>query len=75
MNIDQFKSDLVEAMKAKDTGQAELADLTGISQPTLSLFLSGARKGLSGGAVLALWPFVYGDKRPPAKDTPPEVEA
>lgn len=59
LSYDNFREDLFEAMRKQGIDQPSLARLTGISQSSISLFLT-KKRGLSGKAVLRLWSFVYG---------------
>lgn len=66
MNINQFRLDLEAAVEASGKSVSAIAQERNVQQASLSRFLSG-KTSLSGENILALWPFVYGDKRPPAK--------
>lgn len=57
-SLDQFRKDLADAMKDRKLSQIELAEKSGVSQSTISLFLT-SKRGLSGDATLKLLPFVY----------------
>ena len=74
MDMTQFKHDLAKALENTGHTQAELSKLSGVPQSTISLFLSGSRKGMTGDSMLKLWPFVYG-QHPPAKPPAPDQEA
>lgn len=63
MDMIQFKNDLAAVMATNGYTQAEAAKLSGVPQSTISLFLSGARKGMTGDSVFKLWPLVYGEMR------------
>lgn len=67
-DLNQFRIDLDAWMKKNAISQAFLSQASGVDQAILSRFLREDKpEGLSGKSVLALYPFVYGDKRPPAK--------
>lgn len=71
MNMQTFRSDLAKAIASKGYSQSKVAEITGVSQSSLSFFLSGERDGLSGESVLRLWFFVYGhEPTPPAEARP-----
>lgn len=57
-SLTDFRQALKNAMALKGLTQPELAEVAGVSQSSLSLFLT-EKRGLSGEAVLKLWPFVY----------------
>ena len=68
-SLTDFRQALQNAMELKGLTQPELAEITGVSQSSLSLFLT-KKRGLSGKAVLKLWPFVYGEIPPVTEATP-----
>lgn len=63
-NLESFRTDLATTLKGMT--QEELAEKSGVPQPTISNFVSGRTKAISCEKFLALYPFVYGDK-PPAQ--------
>ena len=68
-SLTDFRQALQNAMELKGLTQPELAEITGVSQSSLSLFLT-KKRGLSGKAVLKLWPFVYEQGTTTSKSTP-----
>ena len=72
MNIQQFRSDLKEALDREQKSANSLARETGIQQASLSRFLS-EKTSLDGDAVLRLWDFVYGDSPVSATPTTPST--
>lgn len=67
MNMLTFRADLQKAMQRDGFSQSRLAGASGVSQSSLSFFLSGERGGLSGENLLRLWPFVYGRELVPVQ--------
>ena len=70
MDINQFRQDLLAAVEASGKTVHAIARQTGVQHASLFRFLKGDT-GLNANTMLALYPFVYGDKRPPAKVDPP----
>lgn len=44
---------------------AKLARESGVEQASLSRFCKGDQRSLNGANIEKVWPFIYGDKRPP----------
>lgn len=57
-SLDTFRKDLKRSMLRAGYVQTDIAKEFGVSQGTISNFLSG-RRGISGAAILKLLPFVY----------------
>ena len=71
-DLAQFRKDLAAWMQTNGVSQKSLALASTVDQAILSRFLKKKDpEGLSGKSVLLLYPYVYGDKRPPAKTQPP----
>ena len=69
MNTENFRDDIRKMIGNGTMSQAELVRRSGVSQSTLSMFLSGESKELMSKHLFRLWPIVYG------KPLIPEQEA
>ena len=72
--MDAFKNAVRKAMKDRAMNQVSLAEATGISQSSLSLFLGNgknARTGISGESVLKLQSYFGGKTIPACREKTP----
>ncbi|MBI9113294.1 hypothetical protein [Maridesulfovibrio ferrireducens] len=60
-----LKEDLTHMLAESDWTASRLSIESGVPAPVLTRFLRGTRKGLHSSTVEKIWPFVYGEKRPP----------
>ena len=72
MNTELFRTHLRERMQITRATQIEVEEKTGVSQASISRFLSGAR--INSDNLFKLWEFVYEEQFPAAPSTPTEPE-
>lgn len=72
MNTELFRTHLRERMQIVRATQIEVEEKTGVSQASISRFLSGAR--INSDNLFKLWGFVYEGQFPAAPSTPTELE-
>lgn len=65
MNI---QKDLKQFLNETKWTQVELAKRSGVTQSTISMLLTGSRKGCGSKVLEKLWPYLYGDRRPVSHD-------
>lgn len=72
MNTELFRIHLREKMQLTQSNQIEVEELTGVSQASISRFLSGSK--INSDNLFKLWEFVYDGQFPIAPSTPTEPE-
>lgn len=72
MNTELFRTHLRERMQITRATQIEVEEKTGVSQASISRFLSGAR--INSDNLFKLWEFVYERQFPSTPNTPTEPE-
>ena len=72
MNTEIFRTHLREKMLLTQATQMEVEDQTGVSQASISRFLSGAK--INSDNLFKLWRFIYGEQFPTSPNTPTESE-
>ena len=72
MNTELFRTHLRERMQITRATQIEVEEKTGVSQASISRFLSAAR--INSDNLFKLWEFVYEGQFPAAPSTPTEPE-
>ena len=72
MNTELFRTHLRERMQITRATQIEVEEKTGVSQASISRFLSGAR--INSDNLFKLWELVYAGQFPAAPSTPTEPE-
>lgn len=72
MNTELFRTHLRERMQIVRATQIEVEEKTGVSQASISRFLSGAR--INSDNLFKLWGFVYEGQFPASPSTPTEPE-
>lgn len=60
MNTENFREDIRKMIGDGTMSQAEIVRRSGVSQSTLSMFLSGESKELMSKHLFRLWPVIYG---------------
>lgn len=66
-NLDHFRRDLRAFPETTGKSFRWLAGQIKRSQPCLSEFAAGRRSSIGADIVELVWPYLYGDKRPPGK--------
>ena len=72
MNTELFRTHLRERMQITRATQIEVEEKTGVSQASISRFLSGAR--INSDNLFKLWEFVYEGQFPATPSPPTEPE-
>jgi DNA transposition AAA+ family ATPase len=62
----EIKADIKTLLDESGLNLSSLARMACVNQSILSRFINGDQAGLNSKTLEKLWPFVYGEKRPPA---------
>lgn len=64
MNAQTLRNDIQATIKAQGINLYKLAQMAGVSQSSLWLFVNCQREAISTDTLFRLWPHIYGEQSP-----------